>query len=42
MDKLVPEEVALLEEELERMNQMFFLQMKIKGHLHPYKDDYFY
>jgi hypothetical protein len=33
--------VTELEEEIERMNKMFFLQMKIKGYLKEFSDDYF-
>lgn len=33
--------VIALEEEMERVLKMFYLQMRVKGHLKPYKDDYF-
>ena len=30
-----------LESEIERTLKMFYLQMRVKGNLKPYKDDYF-
>jgi len=31
----------LVESDIERMLRMFYLQMKVKGMLKEYKDDYF-
>jgi hypothetical protein len=30
-----------LQEEIQRVVKMFYLQMKVKGHLKPLKEDYF-
>jgi hypothetical protein len=35
------DEVEQVESELERVLRMFYLQMRVKGHLKPYKEDYF-
>ena len=35
------EDVESVESELERVLKMFYLQMRVKGHLKPYKEDYF-
>ena len=34
-------EIEALQEEVERVVRMFYLQMKVKWHLKPFKEDYF-
>ena len=38
---LKPSQIAEIESEMERVVKMFYLQMKVKGHLKALKDDYF-
>lgn len=38
---LTDDHIEGLQEEIERVVKMFYLHMKVKGQLKPYKDDYF-
>lgn len=38
---ITQEKVDELQEEIDRVVKMFYLQMKVKGQLKPLKDDYF-
>ena len=35
------DDVESVEKEVERVLKMFYLQMRVKGHLKPFKEDYF-